>query len=120
MIQEEVRIKDPKTQEELQSLMIKVMKKTVGQVTINIGNNKSKESKEIKRLRETKKEAKKEYEKAIKEKIDVPLKRNNYINSQIRLREEIETENKLNTKRNLQKLIKEGGNKSMKFWKMRH
>ena len=103
---------------DLESLIRKNLKKTVGETIIR-NNKKNKEGKEVKEKRRLKKEARKEFMKACKNKEDIKEKLNKYIQSQINLKAEIEKQETKQTKLNLEKLIKEGGVKSQMFWKIR-
>ena len=113
---------NPSSQEDLQEIILKILRSTIGETKIKTGTNKKKESNDIKKLREIKREAKKAYE--------ISLKNNNgneeigslmdkYFLSQRNLREEIEKYTKTNIKNKLIKLANEGYTKSNMFWKMR-
>ena len=119
-LQKEYQENEPKSQEELQNLIKKVMKKTIGQVTIKIRNNKMKEKDRIKELRKLKNNTKKEYEHAIKSaRENIPEKQQKYFVAQKKLKEEIEKAQKEITKKKLEKLAEEGNTKSITFWKMK-
>lgn len=59
ILKNKVREQNPKSQEELQTIMKTVMKQTVGEITIRTGKYKPKESNSIKILRDKKRAAKK-------------------------------------------------------------
>ena len=100
--------------------MIKMLKHTVGQRTIKIGNNCNKETEEIKILRENKKIASKEYQFALRhEREHIPRRLEQYIEAQKELKLELEKNNKKNTKKLLENMIKEGKLNHRNFWKLK-
>ena len=90
-IRKQCEQQQPKSQEELQNVIKNTLKHTVGQRTIKIGNNNNKETEEIKLLRQNKKLASKEYQRAIKyERESIPVKLEIYIEAQKKLKSELE------------------------------
>ena len=117
----EVQLKKPESQEELQDIMVKTLKKTVGQITITKGEKKKQESMEIKTLRKQKREAAKNYREEIKvtknrENNMINVLREKYYQTQKALRKEIEEEEKRNIRKQVEKLTEEGNTKSNRFW----
>ena len=120
MLEEKCNNMKPNSQEELQEIMKDVMKQTIGQRTITIGNNKIKETEKAKDLRQKRKTAKKEYENAIKNnkgKIKETL--HQYKMAQKELREELEKINRERIKNKLTKLAKEGHSNQQTIWKLK-
>ncbi len=110
--------KQPETYEELESILMKNLKKHIGQVTFK--PNAKRESKEVKQLREKKKQAENNYDQACKEKPSNLIEiREKYYQTQINLRKQIENDEEKTTKGIIDTLIKEGGIKSQLFWKLR-
>ena len=81
--------------------------------------HKPKESKELRTARREKREAKKEYNQALKIKINVEGKYEKYKQSQLNVRNTIQTERKEKLKEIYGRIVKEGGTKSQYFWKIR-
>lgn len=106
--------------DKLQKTMVKVLQDTVGQVTITIGKGKVKKSPLITQLRKDNKEAKKAFEQTDgSNKEDKRNSLERYYNTQTKLKEQIQNEEKNEVTRNLQEIAKEGGVKSNLFWKTR-
>jgi exonuclease III len=94
-IVKEVSEKDPQTQSELQEIMVKTMKNTIGQVSVKIGKKKRRDSPEIKKLREEKRKKSKEYNQSIKQKgSDIMEKKAAYYTAQNNLHAAIDENNK--------------------------
>ena len=111
---------DHKDYGQMERTIIETMKNTIGQTTITVGKYKQKESETIKNLRSTKKQRRKEFERACRtnsENKGTTLA--NYIEAQRQLKEAIEEHNKEEVQQNIKKTIEEGGAKSQNFWKTR-
>ncbi len=94
------------------------LKRHIGQITIKEKNKK--ESKKAKEIREMKKNAKKQYDKACETKPhNLEEIKDKYIELQIKLREQLEQDEKEKRRNIANKLIREGGTKSNLFWQMR-
>ena len=97
------------------------MRYTVGKTTITIGSKKRKESECIKQLRKQRKQARKEFEIAIKNNREqVEEKMKNYVEKQNQLKQQIEQETKDNTKKKLKQYANEGASKAISFWKQKN
>ena len=97
------------------------MMKSIGQITITIGKNKPKESAITKELRTEKRQAKKDYQKALKEdRNSIKPKMERYINAQKQLKEQLENDNKERTQNKLENMIQDGKLNSQKFWKLKY
>ena len=111
---------EPQTQEELQSTINSILKKTVGQNTIRTGTNKPKETQEIKQLRLDKSIARKAYQNALKHSREtIPEKLEKYFKVQSELKAELEKTNKIKTQQKLEKMIHQGKLNAVSFWKMK-
>ena len=119
-LENEYKNKDPQNQQELQKLITKVLKETVGEKTITTGRRSIKESDQTKELRKDRNSSKRKYEAAIKlqstNKMELLQK---YKQSQEKLKTSIAEDQKLNTIRKLQKFAKNGAAKMISFWKMK-
>ena len=93
------------------------MKKTLDKITIKKGQYKPKITDKAKKLKDEKRTARKAFEQAPpsekRNKLDM------YVRKQIELREEIEEMEKMMVEDKINKLIREGGAKSDRFWKIR-
>jgi hypothetical protein len=94
------------------------LNKAFGKKTIQTGRKKN-ESKCIKEARRKKREAKKEFEQAIKIKHDIAEKLDKYKSAQRTLRQEIEKEQRDHIESQYNRIIQEGGSKAQLFWKVR-
>ena len=107
----------PSSYNEYDKTIKEAMKTSFKTITIDRGKYKYKKTEEAKALKQSKKQAKKEFEKAPlgekKEKLD------KYIQTQKRLREEIENIEKHRVEQRINLIIKEGGAGSDHFWKIR-
>ena len=121
-IQTVIKNNDFKSQEDLQEMITKTLRSTVGETKIRTGTQKKRESQEIKKLREIKRASKKNYETAIK------LRGNNdtiknaldtYFEAQRKLKEAIKSHIEKQIKDKLTRLGEEGYTNSNTFWKMR-
>ena len=111
----------PINSKEMQKLITSTMRYTIGQTTINVGDKRSRESDKVRQLRKDRKQARKEFESALKNdrnKVEEKLK--TYIEKQKQLKQEIEIETKEKTKSKLSKYAKEGASKTIKFWKQKN
>ena len=107
-----------KTYMDLEQAIKRNLIKHIGKVTIR--TNRNRDSKEAKNLREKKKQAGKEFDQAIKSNNPrIAEIKNNYIQAQKDLRNQIEKDAENKSKNIIQTLIKEGGAKSNLFWKLR-
>ena len=97
----------------------KTMAQQLGKITITPGKKRKITNPEIKRLRQHKKQAKKDMEKAHKEgnRQGEPLKK--YLEYQQKLREKIEEQEGRNIEKIAQEIISRGGTNSQQFWKIR-
>ncbi len=113
-----IRKRKPETFDELEEMIKKKMKKHIGQITIR--NNSKRESKKAKEIREEKKKASKEYDKACETNpTNYEEIKNHYIDTQKKLREQLEKD-EIEKRMNIaNKLIQQGGTKSNLFWQMR-
>ena len=93
------------------------MEKSLEKITIIKGQYKPKLTEKAKKLKEEKREARKSFQKAPPETKKIKL--DEYIESQKRLRDELEYMEQLMVEDRINKLIKEGGIKSNLFWKIR-
>ena len=109
----------PVTQGELQAVIRKTIKSTVGETTIELGKNRRKEPSEIKLIRQKIKEARKSFNLSIKNKRDnLSEKLDTVMQLQTQLRKEIEKNNKERINAQLKHLIINGP-RSKEFWKAR-
>jgi hypothetical protein len=103
----------------MEKLIIKNLNETIGKKTCK-GNREKWENREIKTKREEKKQKKKEFQRACTNQTnDIETLKDNYIQAQKDLRNEILKWKKVKTEETMNKLIKEGGTKSQMFWKLR-
>ena len=97
----------------------KTMAQQLGKISITPGKKRKITNPEIKRLRQHKKQAKKDMEKAHKEgnRQGEPLKK--YLEYQQKLREKTEEQEGRNIEKIAQEIISRGGTNSQQFWKIR-
>ena len=120
VLDEEAKIKPPATYDELENLINRTLNKTIGKVTITKGQAKVKDSDTSKKLKNEKKLARKEFNKACQNKTDDrATKLEKYINIQKQLREEYERLEKNRVEGKIETIIKEGGINSKSFWNIR-
>ena len=109
--------KEPQTYEEFEKMIKKAMEKTMDKITIKKGHYKPKTTNKAKQLKEEKRKARKEFERASpqtkKQKLD------KYVKKQYELRQEYDQMEKLMVEDRINKLTREGGVKSDLFWKIR-
>ena len=118
--QKEVKNKEPRNYEELQNIISKTLKHTVGEQTITIGGKRIKENETIRQLRETKKAAKKIWEESLKgNREKLTEKYENYFESYNNLQKAIGQNNQNNTKQKLENYRKQGAARSISFWKQK-
>ena len=112
---------NPKTSKEIQKLITSTMRYTIGQTTITIGDNRRKETEKIRQLRKERKQARKEFEAALKDNRDqIEGKLKNIFEKQEELLQEIEKELKNETKKKLENYAKEGASRTVSFWKQKN
>ncbi len=105
--------------EDLENAIITAMKKEIGTKTTN-PNRKPKDTDDIKEAKKKKKPARKEFEKAIREKNDsIPELKKRYIEMQKTLQRIIQQNEATKIKQIYQTILDEGGSKSQSFWKAR-
>ena len=108
----------PKNLDELEEMIIKKMKKHLGQITIR--SNTKKESKQAKEIRKMKKKAAKQFKEACRAKpSNLEEIKNHYIEMQKKLRDQLENDEREKRRSIANRLIREGGTKSNLFWQMR-
>ncbi len=106
-IEKTIKEDKPKNFDELEELITKKLKKHIGQITIK--NNRKRESKKAKEIREKKKEAAKQYKEACETKPNnIEEIKNHYIDMQKKLREQLENDEIENRKNTANRLIKKG------------
>ena len=112
------KTKKPRNSKEMNKLITSTMRYTIGQTKITIGQKNKKESEQVKQLRKERKQARLEFEKAIKSNRDqIQGKMKEYIETQVLLKQEIEKETQNNIKRKLSNYTKEGASRTIRFWK---
>ena len=108
---------EPQNYNEFETMIKLAMEKTLDKITIIKGQYKPKITEKAKKLKEEKRKARKEFEKATpdqkKEKLDM------YIVKQKELRTELDHMEKLMVEARINTLVREGGIKSNLFWKIR-
>ena len=120
MYNEQLITIDPKQKYKTIENKIKdTLTKTIGKQKITISKHKPRESTETKILRANKKEKRKLYNNACKQKDNIKQTLQNYLKAQMDLKENIIGEIKHNTEQKIKQLIAEGGTKSNNFWKIR-
>ena len=116
-IEEKYNKQMPTSYNDYEKSIKKTMKNSFKTITIDRGKYKYKKTEEAKALKQLKKQAKREFEKAPQEgKKD---KLDKYIQTQKNLREEIENIEKHRVEQRIALIIKEGGAGSDHFWKIR-
>ena len=109
---------DIRSYDELEKKITNSLRNTIGIITIK-GNGRKKETEETKQLRKNKKTARKELDKAIKNKTDITKTKIEYIKHQVRLRIHIAAQIEMETTRKMNKLLEQGPNLANNFWKIR-
>ena len=110
----------PQTPEKLSAIIVKTLQDTVGEVTITVRKNKrGKESEDVKKAREERRERKKEYEEAIRSGREVQKMKDQYFMAQVNLRQQIEINLKEESERNLEKMRSKLNIRTNEFWKYR-
>ena len=102
-----------------EKLLNKTMSQTLGKITIRPGKKRKITNPEINRLRQQKKQAKKEMEKACKKGTEQREKLHKYLTCQNKLREKIEEQECKNIEKITKEIISRGGTNSQQFWKIR-
>ena len=97
----------------------KTMSQTLGKITIRPGKKRKITNPEINRLRQQKKQAKKEMEKAYKKGIEQRETLHKYLTCQKKLKEKIEEQECRNIEKITKEIISRGGTNSQQFWKIR-
>jgi hypothetical protein len=109
-----------KTYSNFEEIVKSCMLKYIGKKKISLTKGKPRESEDVKQARKRKRECKKAYTQAIKSNCPNKLNRlNEYMESQQKLREEIEKMERDKLQVQYDRLINEGGTKSRMFWKIR-
>ena len=118
-IKHETKNNENTSYENLEKIIKKGLTKAFGRKNIKREKGPKKEPKIIKEARRNKREARKQFETAIKTKENVSESLENYKNKQKQLRKEIETWHRENTEIIYRRILEEGGSKSQYFWKIR-
>ena len=109
----------PTTYDHMENIIMKNLNTIIGKKTYRTQGSK-RETPEIKKKREEKKQRKKEFQKACTSRTDnIETMKEKYIQAQMELRSEISQWEKQKTKETMKRLITEGGTKSQMFWKLR-
>jgi hypothetical protein len=107
------------TYEQLKQQIEAALNKTIGKIKIQT-NKKRKHGPKTREAKKHRKEARKEFEKAIRNKLpNIEEKLQKYRESQITMRETSDKEEKERVEKIFKEIIKEGGTKSQTFWKAR-
>ena len=110
-------VREPENYTEFEKMVKESMEKTLDKITIKKGQYKPKLTPLAKELKQKKRSARKEFEKANPEQKKAKLDK--YIASQKQLREELDHMEQIMVEDRINKLIREGGVKSNLFWKIR-
>ena len=110
----------PNDYNEFHTMLTNTINTTIGKKHMWIGRSKQREPEQIKSLRKHKKEARKNFNQAVKNKAqNTNTKLAEYIKTQQNLKNELTVLEKQMTLNAMNKLIREGGCKSNNFWKIR-